>query len=205
MGCGRKAKGAGPTAPGVDLTSSYTSAGMVQDVEKLNCVVFLAVYKPAKAFWIKYEPHVAQLLCLVALCITGLAFGQETGFGSKPSATKQGAQISIRFTVRAPTDVEVAALNAQDQVVRHLADGRLSAENLPPAPLKKGLEQEILWNGQGDWGLPVGPGPFKVRVRLGLQARFGGLVGDSPNFPAILTARFAAVCTPTPSKGICTC
>lgn len=40
-------------APGVDLSSSYTNSGMVQYVEKLNCIVFLAVGKPAKAFVVK--------------------------------------------------------------------------------------------------------------------------------------------------------
>ena len=40
-------------APGVDLDSSYTNSGMVQFVEKLNCIVFLATGKPAKAFWIQ--------------------------------------------------------------------------------------------------------------------------------------------------------
>lgn len=40
-------------APGVDLLSAYTNSGMVQYVEKLDCIVFLAVNKPAKAFWIK--------------------------------------------------------------------------------------------------------------------------------------------------------
>lgn len=40
-------------APGVDLASAYTNSGMVQFVEKLNCVVFMATSKPAKAFWAK--------------------------------------------------------------------------------------------------------------------------------------------------------
>lgn len=40
-------------AAGVHLPSSYTNAGMVQYVEKLDCIVFLATNKPAKAFWIK--------------------------------------------------------------------------------------------------------------------------------------------------------
>jgi hypothetical protein len=40
-------------APGVDLVSSYTNSGMVQYVEKLDCFVFLATNKPAKAFFIK--------------------------------------------------------------------------------------------------------------------------------------------------------
>jgi hypothetical protein len=40
-------------APGVDLVSSYTNSGMVQYVEKLDCIVFLATSKPAKAFFVK--------------------------------------------------------------------------------------------------------------------------------------------------------
>lgn len=40
-------------APGVDLLSVYTNAGMVQYIEKLNCFVMLDISKPAKAFWIK--------------------------------------------------------------------------------------------------------------------------------------------------------
>jgi hypothetical protein len=40
-------------APGVDLVSSYTNSGMVQYVEKLDCIVFLATNKPAKAFFVK--------------------------------------------------------------------------------------------------------------------------------------------------------
>lgn len=40
-------------APGVDLVSAYTNSGMVQYIEKLNCIVLLATNKPAKAFWIK--------------------------------------------------------------------------------------------------------------------------------------------------------
>lgn len=40
-------------APGVDLATSYTNSGMVQYVEKLNCVVFMATGKPAKAFWLQ--------------------------------------------------------------------------------------------------------------------------------------------------------
>lgn len=40
-------------APGVDLVTPYTNAGMVQYVESLNCIVMLATNTPAKAFWIK--------------------------------------------------------------------------------------------------------------------------------------------------------
>ncbi|MGQ9661863.1 MAG: SMP-30/gluconolactonase/LRE family protein, partial [Kiritimatiellia bacterium] len=56
----------------------------------------------------------------------------------------------------------------------------LGGSNPPPPPLKPGLKQELVWDGKGDWHLPAGPGPFRVRVRLGMGVRFGKTVGDSP-------------------------
>jgi hypothetical protein len=40
-------------AVGVDMTSSYTAAGFVQYVENLDCFVFMAVNRPAKAFFVE--------------------------------------------------------------------------------------------------------------------------------------------------------
>lgn len=42
-------------AAGVDLATSYTNSGMVQFVESLDCIVFMAVGRSAKAFWVKAE------------------------------------------------------------------------------------------------------------------------------------------------------
>jgi sugar lactone lactonase YvrE len=93
---------------------------------------------------------------------------------------KNGADTVITFAVLASTDVEVAVLNAEGRVVRSLAAGVLGDKNPPPAPLQPGLSQKLSWDGKGDWNLPVGSGPFKVRVRLGMGAAYGGTVGDSP-------------------------
>lgn len=38
---------------GVDLTTSYTASGMVQYIENMNCIVFMGVSRPAKAFWLE--------------------------------------------------------------------------------------------------------------------------------------------------------
>ncbi len=87
-------------------------------------------------------------------------------FAAKPKAVRDGNKVKISFAVSAPTDVEVAILDAKGKVVRHLAAGLLGEK--APAPFKKGsLKQEIFWDGKGDYGGVVSA--TKVRVRLGLK------------------------------------
>jgi DNA-binding beta-propeller fold protein YncE len=74
--------------------------------------------------------------------------------------------------------VEVAVLDAQGKVVRHLAAGALGAQTAPPEPLKAGLSQSLEWEGRDDLGKPAAGGPFKVRVRAGTTVKLGGFVGD---------------------------
>ncbi len=120
-------------------------------------------------------------LCLCAsapLCLPATA--GEAAFSAKPAATKDGDKVKVAFTLAAPTDVEVAVLGADGKVVRHLAAGVLGAKNPPPAPLKAGLAQELVWDGKNDFGKPAAGGPWKVRVRAGTGVKFGRFVGDSP-------------------------
>jgi len=66
-------------------------------------------------------------------------------------------------------------------VVRHLVAGALG--ETPPKPLQpRSLAQSILWDGKDDLGQPVdrSRGPFRVRVALGLKARFRRFVGNNP-------------------------
>jgi hypothetical protein len=116
---------------------------------------------------------------LAGMLVPTAALAGNVTFAVKPAAAKVGDQVKISFAVSAPTDVEVAVLNADGKVVRSLAAGVLGGPNPPPAPLKPGLAQELIWDGKGDWGLPVGNGPFKVRVRAGMGVNFGRTVGDS--------------------------
>ncbi|MHC4914760.1 MAG: hypothetical protein ACYTGB_04645 [Planctomycetota bacterium] len=84
----------------------------------------------------------------------------------------------INFTVSAPTDVEVAVLDAGGKVVRHLAAGVLGGKKAPPLPLKPGLSQGIAWDGKDDFGKKVSGA--KIRVRIGMQVKFGRLIGGDP-------------------------
>lgn len=117
----------------------------------------------------------------------------EISFTKPPVAAKSGDKISITFTVSQPTDVEVAILNAKGDVIRHLAAGVLGGDkNPPPSPLKAGLEQQLVWDGRDDAGKVATGGPFQVRVRAGLQVRFGRMIGASPYTGSVAAMPFRA-------------
>ena len=69
-------------------------------------------------------------------------------FTSPPTATKtDSGKIKIEFTVSTSIDVEVAILDSNSKVVRHLAAGMLGGKIPPPLPLQVGLYQSIEWDG----------------------------------------------------------
>jgi len=121
---------------------------------------------------------------VVALLIAGFASAGEIGMKTGPKAERLGETVKVRFEVSEPTDVEVAILNDHGKVVRHLAAGLLG--DRPPKPLRKGLYQELDWDGRDDFGKPATGAPFQVRVRAGTGLKFGRFIGADPyNFGAI--------------------
>jgi NHL repeat len=116
--------------------------------------------------------------CL-GLCPAGEAdpsLASKVTFTSKPKVSKAGGQVKIRFTVSAPIDVEVSILGAKGQIVRRLAAGVLG--NNAPEPFKKGLTQELTWDGRDDAGKKVKA--TKVRVSLGMTGRLHRVYGGDP-------------------------
>ncbi|GIW80150.1 MAG: hypothetical protein KatS3mg105_1957 [Gemmatales bacterium] len=105
---------------------------------------------------------------------------QPVQFSEEPKVIRQGTQSVIVFAVAKPTDVEVAVLDRNAKVIRHLAAGVLGGKEPPPAPLKAGLKQRIEWDGEDDLGKPAKNGPFSVRIRLGMSVDFGRMIGGSP-------------------------
>ncbi len=116
--------------------------------------------------------------CLLLVLTTAIA--GEVSFSAKPMVAKEGDKVKITFAVSAPTDVAVFIEDAKGTVIRHLVAGVLGGTSAPPAPLKPGLAQEIEWDGRADYGKPAGPGPFKVRVGLGLGAKYDRVVSSRP-------------------------
>jgi DNA-binding beta-propeller fold protein YncE len=117
--------------------------------------------------------------CL-ALLLALPAVAAQAAFRVKPAVVKTGGGVKISFALAAPTDVEVAVLDATNGVVRHLAAGVLGGTNAPPEPLKPGLVQELVWDGKDDSGRPAVGGASKIRVRAGIGVKFGRLIGANP-------------------------
>ena len=100
-------------------------------------------------------------------------------FTKPPAVTTDGATTRITFAVSRQTDVEVAVVDAKGAVVRHLAAGVLGGKTAPP-PLKPGLSQTIVWDGKDDYGQEVKGGPFRSRVRAGMDVKLDKIVGGDP-------------------------
>jgi hypothetical protein len=121
-----------------------------------------------------------SVLPLCVLLTASAALAGQARLSGKPTAAKANGKVKTSFTVSASTDVEVAILDANGKVVRHLAAGVLGGRKAPPPPLKAGLSQSLEWDMKDDLGKPAAGGPFKVRVRAGMGVKFGRMIGGSP-------------------------
>lgn len=133
---------------------------------------------------------------VVSFCASSLS-GEEVSFVAGPTAAKEGDKIRISFAMSAPTDVEVAIVNAQGRIVRRLAAGVLGGKNPPPEPLKPGLAQNLEWDGKDDAGKSAAGGPFKIHVRAGMSVNFGRIFGTSP-YTGVLSSGGRATAWPSP-------
>ncbi|MBC8871808.1 MAG: SMP-30/gluconolactonase/LRE family protein [Planctomycetes bacterium] len=113
------------------------------------------------------------VLALAIACQSGEA--REVAFSSSPKVTKHADGARIAFATSAPTDCAVYILDRSGKVVRHLAAGVLGDE--PPSPLKPGLAQSLIWDGNDDFGNRATDAPFSARVCLGLEPTFDRLIG----------------------------
>ncbi len=119
------------------------------------------------------------MLCLALVGSATASFSQETIFSTPLAIQRAGEAIEISFAVRRPTDVEIAVRDNQGRVIRHLVAGRVGDQRAVP-PLQAGsLSQSVRWDGRDDDGQAVA-GPAMIRVRAGLRAKLGRLIGGSP-------------------------
>jgi sugar lactone lactonase YvrE len=117
---------------------------------------------------------------LLLVTFADSAAAADADFQQRPTAMAAADGVHIRFALSRPADAEVAVLDARGRIVRHLAAGVLGGGSPPPSPLQPGLRQQLAWDGKNDWGQPAGGGPFRVRVRTGMTANFGRILGASP-------------------------
>ena len=104
-------------------------------------------------------------------CLLAFTLHAAVTFTQAPTVVLQGTGYQILFGVSVSTDVEVAILDVQGKIVRHLAAGVIG-QGTPPVPLAAGLSQSLTWDGKDDSGNAAAGGPFSVRVRLGLKPEF---------------------------------
>lgn len=131
-------------------------------------------------------------IAIPLLLAASLAAASTPEFAAAPTITGSGAQTRIRFAAAAACPVEVAILDAEGKVLRHLAAGLLG--HTAPEPLKAdALQQDLAWDGLDDRGRPAA-GAATVRVRLGLTATFERFIGENPG--EITNVR-GLVCTAT--------
>jgi len=123
----------------------------------------------------------------VLMCVATMVLAAPVTFTTKPKVKKkahstssgQGASFEISFAVSKKTDVEVAVVNASGKVVRHLAGGIIGTGKVV-SPLKPGLEQALVWDMKDDFGKAVPEGDYSVRVRAGMDVKFGRHIGEDP-------------------------
>ncbi len=116
------------------------------------------------------------LFIAVSVSVAAPIHGAEL-FSEPPSAEVADGRTIIRFAVGRPTDAEVAIVDANGAIVRHLAAGCLGDDS--KEPFRPGLRQDIAWDGRDDQGLPVRDNALRVRVALGLTGRFERIIGWS--------------------------
>jgi len=118
---------------------------------------------------------------IVIASAVSLSAADDVSFTAGPTVARNGAAMTVAFTLSAPADVEVAVLGADGRVIRHVAAGVLGGKTPPPAPLKPGLAQAIAWDGRDDRGDPVGEAAgLSVRVRAGMGVTLDRIVGGDP-------------------------
>ncbi len=113
-------------------------------------------------------------------------------FAAPPRVERAQGGFAVSFALGRAADVEVAVHDAGGKVVCHLAAGVLGGKNPPPPPLQPGLAQRIAWVGKDDAGREAAGGPFKVRVRAGMQVRFGRTIGGSPLTGSVVSMPYRA-------------
>ena len=111
----------------------------------------------------------ACLLCTVAWSADVLR---------EATVRKTAAGHAIAFRVTASTDVTVRIVDADGDVVRHLACGMVGLEKAAKPFASKSLSQKVLWDGKDNEGKWVKPDGCSAVVLAGMKAEFDKFLLD---------------------------
>ena len=135
---------------------------------------------------------VSAVLVVVLPCWSSAVSADHPVFAVQPSASRSDGNVAVSFALKQPTDVEVTILDSDGRAVRHLAAGVLGGRHAPPPPLVPGPDQKLVWDGRDDGGRNAKGGPFQVRVRAGMNVRFGRMIGGSPYTGSVVVMPYRA-------------
>lgn len=125
-------------------------------------------------------------LFLAVFIFSSTVNGEEILFTKKPVAKKKGDLIIIDFSVNNYTDVAVYIEDTKGKILRHLVAGKLGEK--APLPLQKNsLKQSIEWDRKDDIGRILPEGKYQIRVGLGLQVKYAGMMFSKQKGPNNLT------------------
>ncbi|MCX7590393.1 MAG: hypothetical protein N2255_02070, partial [Kiritimatiellae bacterium] len=125
----------------------------------------------------KEPSHITAATGLLLAVCTTLTTAQPR-FTQPPTVSREGQKVRIFFSVSEPAPVEVAILDKDGRIVRHLAAGMLGPN--APEPLVPGsLSQSLFWDRTDDFGKQL-HGNFKVRIGIGLKATLEKHLGFDP-------------------------
>jgi len=116
---------------------------------------------------------------MLIVLAAGTPAGADGLFKSTPTVARSDRGAVISFELTRPTDVEISVVDANGNVVGHVAAGFVGGKHAA-APLQAGsLRQSIAWDGADDAGKQVAKTAM-IRVRAGLTAKLGRMIGGSP-------------------------
>ena len=125
---------------------------------------------------------IAMSIVLLALLSAGASAGDLARIVSVPEICEgQGEErgATLRFAVSDYRDVTVRVLDSNSNVVRHLAGGVLGPN--PPLPFAPdSLSQDLPFDYKDDRGRTLPKGEYTFCVDVGLNPRFGAVLGASP-------------------------
>jgi RNA polymerase sigma factor (sigma-70 family) len=102
-------------------------------------------------------------------------------FTQKPAVTKQGDKWVIAFASKGKCDATVSIVDKDGKIVRHLASGVLGA-NAPHPFQQNSLSQKIEWDGLTTDFKKADAAGCKVKVSLGLQAKYDRSIAYDPAY-----------------------
>ena len=93
---------------------------------------------------------------------------------------KEKDTITITFKVSEQTDVSVAIIDENKNIIRHLAAGLIGPGVQTVDPLKPDLSQKLTWDMKDDFGKDASKTKASVKLTIGTNVQFNKFIGHDP-------------------------